>query len=193
MTQPQHGPAERDEVSPAPLRLVQGPFKRTVVLIPEHDEPQEVEAPSNWDGRIRVGIMVALLVAAVTAGVAIGPLLVQRTARLWHADTVIGAPLPAAVSPSSEAVLRAAGQLDTLEVAVRAFSERRTDFYAQRIACPELVAGYVAADAALLRAALTVREDRDSLTSAVMTRYSRLLTGMDSINVTFDASGCGRP
>lgn len=178
-----------------PLRLVQGPYKRTVVLIPEHDEPVEVDPPSNWDGWIRAAIAIALVVAAVTAGFAIGPMLTHPTSRLANADSTVGgsARSTAAFRLSGGAVLGAAGQLDTLEVAVRAFAERRSDFYARRIACPELVAGYVAADSALLRAAVTVRENRDSLTAAVMSRYSRLLAGMDSINATFDASGCARP
>ncbi len=178
---------------PAPLRLVHGPLRRTVVLIPKHPEETEIEPPSNWERWTRVGIAIAMLLAAVAAGFAFGPMLVQSTARISHADAATGASPAAMISPSSEPVLLATGLLDTLDVAVRAFAERRVDFHARRIDCAELTAGYAVADSALLRAAVTIRQDRDSLTPAVVNRYARLLAGMDSVNATFDASGCGRP
>jgi hypothetical protein len=168
---------------------------RQPLLVPRHDEQEEIQpAPgSRWDGRIRTGIIVAVVLSLALAALALAPLVIERAPRRAHADTTRTpvTPLPAVFSV--EAMDRATVQLDTLQLRIGAYMERRTDFLSKRIVCSQLAAGYAAADSALLRSALVVQRSRDSLPVPVLARYGRLLAAMDTVNGSFDLSGCARP
>jgi hypothetical protein len=168
---------------------------RQPLLVPRHDEPQEVEpAPgSRWDGRIKAGIIVAVVLSLAIAALALAPLVIERSPRRAHADTTHTPVTPLPTAFSVEAMDRATVQLDTLQLRIGAYMERRTDFLSKRIVCSQLAAGYAAADSALLRSALLVQSSRDSLPVPVLTRYGRLLAAMDTVNGSFDLSGCARP
>jgi hypothetical protein len=168
---------------------------RQPLLVPRHDEPQEIQpAPgSRWDGRIRAGIIVAVVLSLAIAALALAPVVIERSPRRAHADTTRTplTPIPAAFS--AEAMDRATIQLDALQLGIGAYMERRTDFLSKRIVCAQLASGYAAADSALLRSALVVQRSRDSLPVSVLARYGQLLAAMDTVNGSFDLSGCARP
>lgn len=165
-------------------------FPRGPVFIPRHDDPPELFPNRSWDKHVRLGATAALIVAALIGAFAFRST-IEGGLSSRHADA---APPLRVVAPFSvEAAARADRNLEELATAINAFRERRTDFLAQRIDCETLGAGYADADFALLRTAVVVRAERDSLNVATIGRYTALLAAMDTVNTFFDSTGCVRP
>lgn len=79
-----------------------------------------------------------------------------------------------------------------LELAIRQYAERRSDFESERIGCDLLAAGYARVDDAFLQLAAEIGRTADPEES-LRAAFEDLSASVDDVNRHFDASGCQRP
>jgi hypothetical protein len=80
-----------------------------------------------------------------------------------------------------------------LEVTIRNYYDRRTDFSLGRLDCDGLALGYRTADDAFIAMAQAYGEARASLSTGEAARYEQLSEAMNAVNADFDESRCPRP
>jgi proteasome lid subunit RPN8/RPN11 len=99
-------------------------------------------------------------------------------------------PAPARDTPEYRQFL---ADVEAMGIAGDRYTERANDFDAERIPCPLLATGYVAADEAYVRAAASYRSIAGEPNSAATSAYERAGREIARVNTHFDASGCPRP
>lgn len=143
--------------------------------------------------RIAWPVVALVVVAAIAAVMLLLPDSSRPGARGPSAGPGTPAPGPRTAAPDTPEYRQFLSDVEALGVAGDRYAERANDFDADRIPCPLLATGYVAADEAYVRVAASYRALDTAPNSQATTAYERAGEEIAEVNTHFDASGCPRP